>query len=1060
MRLSRLSAVLTLATIVGLAAGWGAQPAVAQDSEDHTVQGTVTDAADGSPLPGVNVVVRNTTIGTTTDASGGYSLQVPSPQDTLVYSFVGYQRKLVPVDGRSAINVSLQSDVLTQEELVVTGYQTQERATLTGAISSADVADIEEDPATNPIKSLQGRIAGVNVQTTGSPFGNAQLLIRGASTLGNNTPLFVIDGIPTKNNVEQMLAPGSIESIQVLKDAAAASIYGSRASNGVVVIETKKGGGADTFELSYGSDVTFSSWPESRSYDPLNTRERATAIFRAAINDGRDPNTIDPLYSYDFDRQGDGTAVLNQITIADELGPNTPAAVPGTDWTEAISQTGIVQSHNLSARVGTDRGSAFFGLRFHDNEGIVKENDFQRFSAQINSNFRFLDGRLSVGENLTLSKEKGVPLPEGLGGNPFLLSLRVRPIIPIRTTSGDFAGPTGAGVFSDRDNPARLIEDNRWDEINTGEVFGNIHSSLDITENLTLQGRFGVNWERTQNRLIQLRYQTGFLSRNVNSFQNIDTDAFTWTFNGTLEYGVLLGDSHDVNLLAGVETQDEHLVENSSLREGFSVQELDFMVENAGTGRQLVGGFRTDSRLLSYFGKVDYSYQSRYLFSSTVRLDGSSRFGENNRFGFFPSFSAGWRVTEESFMEDRWEVLSELKLRGSWGRVGNQEIGNFAALELFAPGFSSDEVAFVQPTSTAYDLGGNDAGAIPGGFRRIQRGNPNLQWEETTEIGIGLDYGFWDGKLVGSFDYYTRETTDILIQPAFAAVVGEGGSQFINGATVEASGLEFQVEYRNDIGELSYGISANVGHSSDKITELPSDVVDSFPGNSEKNILGRSQFSHFGYVADGIFRSESEVEAHANQPGAAVGRIRYRDLNGDGAITSLDQKYLGDSNPDVEYGLATDLSYKGVDLSIFFQGVQGRQVNVQEFKLFTDFTSFFRGENFGSRVLDAYSPGTGENLNSDIPAPTLADNNDEVRISSYYIEDGSYLKLREVSLGYNFPQSLLETVSLSRARVYVRGENLFTIETGSEDFTGPDPETTNFTFPRPRQWTFGVRLGF
>ena len=1060
MRLSTLRTAFAALLFAGLLGGPVASAVQAQERE-HTVRGTVTDATNGESLPGVNISVPGTMIGTTTDGTGQYELRVPSPTDTLMFSFVGFQTQRVPIQERTTIDVTLQSSTFTQDEVIVTGYQSQERRTLTGSVSSVDVEGLEDDPSTNPIKSLQGQVAGVNVQTTGSPFGDAELLIRGASTLGNNSPLFVIDGVPTKNNVEQILSPGSIKSMQVLKDAAAASIYGSRASNGVIVIETKSGAsGGNTLEFSYGSDVTFSSWPEGRTYDPLNTRERALAIFRAAINDGRDPNAVAPLYTYDFERRSDGTAVLNDITIADNIGNNTPSAVPGTDWTEEISSTGIIQSHDLSARVGNERGSAYFGLRFHDNEGIVKQNEFQRVNAQINSNFNFFDGRLRVGENLTLSKEKGVPLPEGAGGNPFVLSLRLRPIIPVRTADGAFAGPTGAGSFSDRDNPVRLIQDNRWDEINTGEVFGNINGAFDLTDHLTLQGRLGVDWERTQERDIQQRYQTGFLGRSVNSVSNADTDNFIWTFNGTIEYDVLFGESHNVNLLAGAETQDEHLVSNSSLREEFSVQTLDYFVENAGTGRQLVSGTRTDSRLLSYFSKADYSYQDRYLASVTVRYDGSSRFGENNRFGLFPAFSVGWRVTEESFMENRVDVLSELKLRGSWGRVGNQEIGNFASLQLFEPGFSSEDVLFTAPTSTAYDLGGNDTGSIPGGFRRIQRPNLDLQWEETTEIGIGADYGLFDDRLVGSFDYYTRETTDILIQPGFIATVGEGGSRFINGATVETTGFEFQLEYRDAVGELSYSIGGNLGHSSDEITELPSDVVDSFPGNSEKNILGRSQFSHFGYVTDGLFRSQEEVDAHATQPGADIGRLRFKDLNNDGTINSLDQKYLGDSNPDYEYGLSTNLSYKGVNLSLFFQGVQGREVNVGEFKAFTDFTSFFRGENYGSRVLKAYSPMTGENLNSDIPAPTLSDTNGELRTSSYLIEDGSYLKLREVTLGYNLPESITNTLSLNRARIYARGENLFTVETGSDEFTGPDPETTNFTFPRPRMWTFGVRLGF
>lgn len=1023
--------------------------AIGQNNQ-HKVNGTVTDAKSGNPLPGVNISVKGTTIGTSTDAEGAYQLAVPSAKDTLVFSFIGYKTQEIPINGRSKLSVEMEAKALIGDELIVTGYQTQKKADLTGAVSVVDEEKLQDATSRNPIKALQGRIPGVLVSTTGSPNSGASVVIRGYSTLGNNEPLYIIDGIPTKSDIAMDLNPNNIESMQVLKSASAASIYGARASNGVIIITTKNGSEGE-FSVNYRGQLTTQSYVTK--LDPLNTKERGRVLWEAAINDGISPDNA--LYDYESHTESNGNAVLDRVIVPEWLSKERGIRTANTNWYDEISRMGVIQSHNLSVSTGNKRGSAMLGLRYYNNKGIVKETDYNQLQARINSQYNFFDEQLRLGENLTLSKGRETPMPSGLGGTPLWLALISQPILPVHTVDGGWAGPVGSG-FDDRDNPVRLLEHNRWDKNNTFRVFGNVFADLDIIENLTLSTRFGIDYSEFYSRNIQRTYQSGFLNREINSLTTIQNHLINWTWSNTLNYQRDF-DKHHAELLAGMELVDNTFEEFSTYRDEFAIETPDYFYNNAGTGIKNNSGSRSGYSLMSYFGKVNYNYADKYLASATLRYDGSSRFGSKNKFGFFPAFSLGWRLNKEPFFRENISFISDFKIRFGWGRTGNQEIANNAIYSLYAANYG-DDPTWGPSNGTAYDLNGSDTGNLPSGFLRTQAGNNRLRWESTTETDIGLDFGLFEQKLTGTVDYFFRKTEDILIFPGYLGTIGYGGGQWVNGASVENKGFEFSITYNHDAGNINYSITGNLGAFRDKITKLPPEVIDSYAGNSEKTILGHSQNALFGYVAEGLFDTQEEVENHAQQPGKGLGRIRYKDLDSDGAITPLDQKFIGVESPNFQYGINTNVSYKNFTLNLFLQGVQGIEV-YNDRKIYTDFTSIWNGANYGSRTLNAWTP---VNKDSPIPALTRSDDNDEDRPSTYFVEDGSYLKVRSLQIGYTFGRDIISQLKMDGLRLYVRGENLFTLKDtkGSDQFTGPDPENPHNLYPRPLKLTFGIDLSF
>ena len=1018
----------------------------AETFQDHEVSGRVIDEEDGSPLIGVNVSVKGTTIGTSTNIDGEFRLVAPSENDTLQLSYLGYQSLEIPIDGRSEIEVQMPPTVIEGEGVVVTGYQVQRREDITGSVSIARTQDITQRSSANVLQELQGRMPGVSVSFDGSPFDDAEVIIRGFSTLGDNAPLYVIDGVPTKTSAAQRINPNDIESIQVLRDAAAASIYGSRASNGVIVIETKSGI-QDRFEVEYSGRLTTSSY--SSRPQPLNSMERGEVLFRAGTNDGQRPENL-PIYEYDYDWErvdGDLQFTLNEVILPEFLDADENVRASDTNWFDEVTRPGQIQQHELSVSAGTDRSRGRFSLRYHTNDAILKHQNFERITGRVNTEFNFFDDRLTVGENLSINYQTGTPLP----GGPLELTLTQQPTLPVYTEDGGFAGPVGAGM-GDRQNPVRLLEHNKWDDFDSFQTYGNVFARFNVLDNLQLNTRVGFDWERNMNRIIHRTYRTGFLSSGTNTLSNQNSDLFEWTINTTLEYTESFG-PHDLNVIGGVEAIQNTFSEFSTLREDFAIESPEFMVENAGVGEQFVSGSGTGYSLHSYFSRVNYNYQNRYTASGTFRVDGSSRFGVDDRYGFFPSFSAGWRISEESFFPDQ-DIVSNVRLRAGYGRVGNQEIGNEARFTLFEPLYDPGILGFAPGNATSYDIGGQGTGTLPSGVWRTQTGNPLLRWEETAELNVGTNLGMFNNRLRIEFDAYYRETEDILIDPPYLGTIGDGGDVWYNGATVEVRGFDASISYDDEIGELQYNLRGTLSAFRDKVTELPEAVRFAYPGGAGQDIVGRSPSSHFGYVADGIFQSQEEVDEHANQPGADVGRIRYKDLTGDGEITDQDRTWLGTAIPDFEYGFGVDLAYRNFDLSFFMHGLQGPDV-YNSMKMFTDFTSIWNETNWGQRTLDAWSP---DNPDSEIPALTLSDTNNEERMSSYFIENGSFLKLREIRLGYNFSESLIQRIGASELSLFIQGENLLTIS--SPDFTGPDPENPGNAFPYSRNLMTGINVKF
>lgn len=1023
----------------------------------HTVTGTVYDANTNEALPGATIAVEGTDRGTTTDLDGNYEITVETGNETLAFSFIGYQRLLIPIEGRTEIDAELTPDVYVGDELVVTGYGVQRKEELTGSITVVEPDDIQEIATHNPLQALQGRVAGLNIQRDGTPGGGTQqVLIRGLNTLGNNEPLIVIDGQPVSRSQMDLINSNDIESMQILKDAAAASIYGSRASNGVIIITTKN---AESGELRIEVNSSATVQEFNRFRDVLNTEEYGRVRWRANVNEGQDPNQ-EPHYTYDWTTDASGTPILNDIQVVEWLDESVQGGIRAadTDWFDVISQTGVVTRNNISLSSGGEAHNLMMSAGHHSNRGIIRFTDFERITARINSSFDFFDGRLQVGENLQLTTSDQTPQSEIIGGTPMRLAVRQLPILPVFAEDGSFSGPIGSGM-SDRMNPLATASINQNYSNDLRSLFGSLYLRYDVMENLEFNSNFGLDYKDEIFTQINPRYQTGFLSRDVNDFNETTNKTREWTWFNTLTYDFDIGDNHSTTLLGGVEATRNDFSFNRVLRENFLIEDIDFFQIDAGSGRSDVSGSATGFRLLSYFSKINYSFSNRYLATATLRYDGSSRFGDDERYGFFPAASLGWRVSNEDFFmnNDNLNFISQLTLRAGVGSTGNQSIDNDASFAKFIPGYGRARFLCCattgRPTGSAYDLNGAGSGTLPSGVIQTQLANPNLLWESTDELNIGIDFGFLQQRFTGTFDYFWRETNDILVLPPRLATFGEGSDLWENGATVENTGWEFVLGYNDQRGDVGYRFNISVGSFEDKVTFLPDAVVRSFPGNVEKTILGRSITSNFGYVTDGIFQNQAEVDDHAEQPGKGVGRIRFADLNGDGRITNLDQDWLGNEIPDFEYGFNGVINYKNYRLTFFLQGVQG--VDRFNARKNMDLVGNFSGENLSSRTLDAWTP---ENPDTDIPAVSLTDANNETRMSDYFIEDMSYLKLKNLQFTYTLPLDLQQNLGLKRADVYIQASEVFQIT--SSDFTGADPENPASFYPIPRSLSLGFNVAF
>lgn len=1013
----------------------------------------------GEPLSGVTVLEKGSLDRSTlTDESGSFSIKASSKNSTIVFSYIGYKTIEMQVSKLDGATISMTRDKLNLDEVVVTGYVSQKKADLTGAVSVVNVSQIVTNTGGNAMRALQGKVAGMSVTANGSPDPTATIRIRGEGTLNNNNPLYIIDGTPTTRSMGE-LAMMDIESIQVLKDASSASIYGSRAANGVIIITTKKGKKGTVINLT-ASYTTVSS---KKPLNLMNTEQRGIAQYWAIKNDNpnADPNVvgIGGIYNYVDHTDANGNFVLDKVTWREYLDPvQKTMKSADTDWQKEILGRGQVQQYNFSLSNGNENGHVFFDLDYYNNQGTIKGSFFNRYSARINSDYSFLNKHVKVGENFSISKwRRSSNIGDGnLGSTKSLMS-----IVPVHTVDGiGWGGPVGG--MSDRQNPVRLIEDNLQNHQDLMRLFGNAYANVEIIKGLTFQSSFGLdltaNWQRT----MDLTYSSGFLSENKNKVTQSANYDLSWNNSNVLRYVFDKG-RNNVDIMLGQESIGYQGNGFWASRRIYALETPNYMQLDRGESERDNGGNESRNAMSSWFGKINYNFDSRYLASFTLRKDASSVFGESNRWSTFPAFSLGWVLTNEKFLKGLAPTLSHLKLRYGWGQNGNSQIDNYAAFQMYEFLYDLNSV-WDWNWGTAYDFTGQ-GGNLPSGFRRTQRGNPSLKWETTSQHNIGVDFGFFNSTLNGSIDYYLKYTKDILMKPGYVATLGEGAGQWINGADIRNRGFEITLNYNNSIGNVATNIGVVLAHNKQRIVKVPDVVINNFAGDGkDDNILGRSRNSMYGYIADGLFQTQQEIDNSPTQVGAAPGRIKYKDINGpngkpDGKIDNFDRTWIGVQDPKLEYGFTLGLTWKNFDFNVFLNGILGKDLNVQSWKSWTIYSLGTVGENYDTRLLDAWTP---TNTNSKIPAISVNNYNEENRFSTYYVESGSYLKIRNAEVGYTFSKQMLSTLRASQIRAYVRCDNVLTIKKGwgKNAYTGLDPETPGTSYPLPFSVTAGIKLTF
>lgn len=991
----------------------------------QTITGVVTDAI--GPLPGASVVVKGTTNGTATDFDGNYIIDGVSSTDVLVISSVGYATQEISVAGQSTINVVMVEDLQALDEVVLVGYSTVKKSTLTGALSIVDVDDLNKARTSNVTQALQGQVAGVQIaSSSGAPGGGIQVRIRGVGTIGNNNPLYIVDGVPSRDIT--FLNQGDIKTMSVLKDAAAASIYGSRASAGVVLITTKNGiKGKTKFTADYFYGVQMASnLPTMLNADQyINTTEKAWN------------NTYTGVNPYTTDR---GRADFGD-----------------TNWLDELFEPGNSQNLQLSASGGSDNVQYLMSLGYYGENGIVVyDNDkFRRLNFRTNINAD-LSNRIKVGANVQLSSSTQDKVPS-TGESLIRFALLRAPVIPLFKDVNDptysksdpftdmpFFTPTGYDQGLNRTmyemvgNPIAQAYFSD-DKTRIFKTFGNVYGQYSFLDNkeLTFRSNVGVDLTFFHDKTFNENFgdddgggsgiDQGLGRRNrPNNLSERRSEALALTFSNTLNYNKSFNEKHNLSAMIGTEyiTQTESDLFGDRARFPYPIDEFRYLSYGSKGLAENNGGSSTESTLFSYFGSTTYSYDNKYMVTTNLRADASSRFTENNRWGYFPSLSAGWTITQEDFLSET-DWLSNLKLRASWGQLGNQNIDNYTYAEL------------IEETEE-------------GIVRRVRYGNSDLKWETTTQTNIGIDVGILNNKIAFTAEYFNKITTDILLPVGLPGFLGDLQPTIRNAGEVNNKGFEFSVNFRNSDKEFKYNINANISTVTNNVEKLHPNVP-SIVNNESRTVVGQPLDAYYGFRMEGIYQNQAEIDSHLFSEGSAKpGDIKFKDINGDGKISpDFDREFIGSSIPDLTYGIFFNGEYKGFDMSMLIQGVEGID-RYNDGKKIVDFDT--RPFNYTTAILGAWD---GEGSTNSIPRVAFEDNGSS-RVSSIFVEDASYLRLKNIEIGYTIP----EIQGLDSVRIYLSGKNLLT----STDYTGLDPEVSdlvdNGTYPSSTSFLFGINAKF
>jgi len=1064
----------------------------------NRLTGRVTDAADNSPLPGVNVLIKGTGTGANTDSEGKFTLTSITSGGTLVISYIGYLTQEINVGNRSNIDIALKVDTKTLSEVVVTGYGSQSKKDITGAVATVDMKQALAVPATNLAQAIQGRVAGVSVSNENSPGGGVVVRIRGFGTINDNSPLYVIDGTPTKGSLNS-LNLNDIESMQVLKDASSASIYGSRAGNGVVIITTKQGKAGKpkfTYDTYYGSQNPFKGLELANSQQYLdvfwksfinasNTLVNGVATpnagaaglrYPSSVHFGNGPTPVMPDFIVPSGGVNEGNPLADPSRyVRDLLNPNTRYLIQktnkeGTDWFNELFTAAPIQNHQIGASGATESARYSMSLNYFDQKGIMQHTGYKRYSLRANTEFN-INKRVRIGENFTVAYDERINQRNGnqSESNPISFVYRQQPFIPVRDIMGNWGGTYSAGLDNSR-NPVADAFDTRHNKSTNIRLFGNAYVEADILKNLTARSQFGIDYNNFNVRnFFPIAIQNAEVEAN-NSFNQTNNYDWTWTWYNTLTYKKsLFNNVLNINAIVGTESIKNYAEFFSAARLRFASDDIENRYLDAGNaGTQTNSGSASNWRLASEFAKVNFNVRDKYLVDLTIRRDRSSRFAKEFRQAVFPAASAGWRVSNENFMKNiSW--ISDLKLRAAYGQTGNQEIGNYNSFSLFG----------TNVVQNFYDLGGTRSSSLQG-YDRTQFGNPAARWETTSSVDIGLDASLLKGALGVTFDWFNRTTTDMLFPVEVQRTQGFAAAPFQNIGQMNNKGIELGINYGGKAmnGNFTYNFDANFSTYRNTVVKTdgnPSTQYFGFTTRLPPMSVTQAGFplaSFFGYHIDGFIQTDEEGSKLPTQFGGGInnkaGNFKFRDLNNDGRITAADREVIGSPHPDFAYGLNVSLGYKAFRLDLFAQGVQGNQI-FNYVRYWTDFPTF--GGNRSLRMVnESWEPGK-----TDAKLPILRSNdNISSNPSTYYLEDGSYLRMKNVQLNFSVPRNVLSKLGLSNATLYVQGQNLFTLT----KYTGLDPEinlrnstagTTGFdrqigvdegAYPNYRGYILGLNVSF
>ena len=945
------------------------------NAQEIKISGVITDEKDGMPMIGVSVAVTGTTKGTITDLDGNYQISVAPDATQLTFTYVGYNTQVIDIKGQTVINVVMSEDVDVLNEVVVVGYGTQRKSDLTGAVSSVRGADLIKIPNASAEQALQGKVAGVQVSSSsGAPGSVPVIRVRGVGTFNNSSPIFVVDGLILDNI--SFLNAADIASMEVLKDASATAIYGSRGANGVIIVTTKLG------TISGGKPV----YSFSAEYGIQHLSKK-----------------IDLLEAKEFG------AYVNEI-IAGSY--NNLDALENTDWQDLIFNDAPLGNYQFSVSGASERQQYYVGVGLFTQKGIIEKSDYSRLTIKLNNTYKLSD-RIKIGNNITIAPSQQQNAP-GVTYSAY----RAQPVIQPYNEDGTYAEVPGVG------NPLADIEYSNNTAKNVRAV-GNVFGELTLAEGLVFRSSFGMDFSYNEGRTFApVFYVSPQQVNEINDLSISNRRNSNWLWENTLNYNFNLGEDHRFDVVGGYTMQQLRSLLFSVAAENIisDREDLWYINSNNINPNSVFHGVDANQNysLLSYLFRVNYALKDKYLFTATYRRDGSSKFIPENRWGNFPSFALGWNIAREDFMADQ-DLFSTLKVRASWGQIGNEKISYL------------DQYALI--------LNGNDAvfGAsetIVGGSSFGKNGNPNIKWETTTQTDIGLEMGLFDSRITAELDYYHRLTDDILVELSTPGYTGNGQGVKVryNAASVLNSGIEFNTVLRGGTGDFKYRISAlgstvnNTVKSVGGSSGVDSTLVGGFLGNGQTVTLSKEGLpigAFYGYETGGIFQNQAQLESTPHESTAEVGDLIYVDQNGDGKINSFDRVYLGSPIPKFIYGFSTEFTYKQLDLSVDFQGQVGNKIYNGKEAVRPDLY------NFEATVLDRW---TGEGTSNEEPRATAGGYN--WLPSTRFIQDGSFIRLRSVTLGYNFTDSFLERIKITQARIYLRGTNLWTLT----KFTGYTPE--------------------